>query len=150
MLDQNFSWKPLNRTVLCVLIRVQLFVTLRTVCLQVPLSMGFPRQEYWSGYPLPPPGDHPTCISCISWIGKQMRYHYTMWKAPYGEKIIVHDKHRLHIYFCWLRFQVYKQKLCNLSGEIYNPVWYYNTQYSEFKEIIWNKSKGVIQWTTLV
>ena len=24
---------------------------------QVPLSMGFPRQEYWSGLPFPPPGD---------------------------------------------------------------------------------------------
>ena len=24
---------------------------------QAPLSMGFPRQEYWSGLPLPPPGD---------------------------------------------------------------------------------------------
>ena len=26
---------------------------------QVPLSMGFSRQEYWSGLPCPPPGDLP-------------------------------------------------------------------------------------------
>ena len=26
---------------------------------QVPLSMGFPRQEYWSGLPFPSPGDLP-------------------------------------------------------------------------------------------
>ena len=26
---------------------------------QAPLSMGFPRQEYWSGLPFPPPGDIP-------------------------------------------------------------------------------------------
>ena len=26
---------------------------------QVPLSMGFSRQEYWSGLPYPPPGDLP-------------------------------------------------------------------------------------------
>ena len=26
---------------------------------QAPLSMGFSRQEYWSGLPCPPPGDHP-------------------------------------------------------------------------------------------
>ena len=38
---------------------VQLFVTLRTVALQAPLSMGFSRQEYWSGFPCPPPGDLP-------------------------------------------------------------------------------------------
>ena len=38
---------------------VGLFVTPWTVALQVPLSMGFPRQEYWSGVPFPPPGDLP-------------------------------------------------------------------------------------------
>ena len=26
---------------------------------QAPLSMGFSRQEYWSGLPCPPPGDLP-------------------------------------------------------------------------------------------
>ena len=26
---------------------------------QIPLSMEFPRQEYWSGLPFPPPGDLP-------------------------------------------------------------------------------------------
>ena len=26
---------------------------------QVPLSVAFPRQEYWSGWPCPPPGDLP-------------------------------------------------------------------------------------------
>ena len=30
-----------------------------TVAHQVPLSMGFPKQEYWSGLPCPPPGDLP-------------------------------------------------------------------------------------------
>ena len=29
------------------------------VACQVPLSMGFSRQEYWSGLPFPPPGDIP-------------------------------------------------------------------------------------------
>ena len=32
-------------------------VTPWTVAHQAPLSMGFPRQEYWSGLPFPPPGD---------------------------------------------------------------------------------------------
>ena len=39
--------------------RVQLFVTLWTVAGQAPLSMGFSRQEYWSGLPFPSPGDLP-------------------------------------------------------------------------------------------
>ena len=30
-----------------------------TVACQAPLSMGFPRQEYWSGLPFPSPGDLP-------------------------------------------------------------------------------------------
>ena len=34
-------------------------VTPWTVAHQVPLSMGFPRQEYWSGLPFPSPGDLP-------------------------------------------------------------------------------------------
>ena len=35
------------------------FEPLRTVALQAPLSMGFSRQEDWSGLPCPPPGDLP-------------------------------------------------------------------------------------------
>ena len=39
---------------------VRLFVTVWTITCQVPLSMGFCRQEYWSGSPCPPPaGDLP-------------------------------------------------------------------------------------------
>ena len=38
---------------------VQLFATPWTVAYYAPLSMGFSRQEYWSGSPFPPPGDLP-------------------------------------------------------------------------------------------
>ena len=46
----------------CVLSRfshVQLFATLWSVTRQVPLSMGFSQQEYWSGLSFPPPDDLP-------------------------------------------------------------------------------------------
>ena len=36
---------------------VWLFATPWTVAYQAPLSMGFSRQEYWSGLPFPSPGD---------------------------------------------------------------------------------------------
>ena len=39
--------------------RVSLFLTPWTAAHQAPLSMGFSRQEYWSGLPCPPPGDLP-------------------------------------------------------------------------------------------
>ena len=38
---------------------VQLFATPRTVAHQAPLSVGFSRQEYWSGLPVPSPEDLP-------------------------------------------------------------------------------------------
>ena len=39
--------------------RVQLFATPWTVAYQASPSMGFSRQEYWSGLPFPSPGDLP-------------------------------------------------------------------------------------------
>ena len=39
--------------------RVRLFATLWTVAYQASPSMGFSRQEYWSGLPFPSPGDLP-------------------------------------------------------------------------------------------
>ena len=39
--------------------RVWLFATLWTVAHQTPLSMGFSREEGWSGLPCSPPGDLP-------------------------------------------------------------------------------------------
>ena len=38
---------------------VQLFATPWAVARQAPLLMEFPRQEYWSELPCPPPGDLP-------------------------------------------------------------------------------------------
>ena len=42
-----------------VLSHVRLSVTPWTVAFQAPLSAGFSRQEYWSGLPIPSPGDLP-------------------------------------------------------------------------------------------
>ena len=57
--------------------RVQLFVTPGTINHQAPLSVGFFRQEYWSGLPFPPgnlpdPGIKPT--SPVSPAGKPGSY----------------------------------------------------------------------------
>ena len=53
--------------------RVRLFVTPWTVAHQAPLSMGFSWHEYWSGLPLPSPGDisDPGIkpVSFVSYIG---------------------------------------------------------------------------------
>ena len=60
--------------------RVWLFETLWTVARQTPLSIGFSRQEHWSGLLCPPPGDLPDPgtepVSSVSCIGSHVLYHY--------------------------------------------------------------------------
>ena len=57
---------------------LRLSVTPRTVARQVPLSMGFPRQEYWSGLPFPSPGDlahsgiEPTSLETPALAGRDL------------------------------------------------------------------------------
>ena len=64
----------------CVL---QLFAAPWTVAHQAPLSMGFSRQEYWSGLPCPPSGDFPDPgIEPVSpYIGRRVLYHSTTWET---------------------------------------------------------------------
>ena len=55
---------------------VLLFVTPWSVAHQMPLSMGFSRQEYWSGLPfpslwdLPDPGVEPTSLASLALAGR--------------------------------------------------------------------------------
>ena len=56
------SWFSCGWKGVCVLSccsHVQLFGSLWAIACQAPLSMGFSRQEYWSGLSHPPPGDLP-------------------------------------------------------------------------------------------
>ena len=59
---------------------VRLFVTLWTVACQAPLSMGFSRQEYWSGLLNPLAGDlldsgiEPAFLTSPA-IGRRVLYH---------------------------------------------------------------------------
>ena len=60
--NMQYLFKNLNVLVFTVLSRfgrAQLFATPWTVAHQAPLSVGFSRQEYWSGLPYPPPEDLP-------------------------------------------------------------------------------------------
>ena len=62
------------------------FATPRTVAHQVPLSMEFSWQEYWSGLPFPSPGDLPdpgiesTSLN-ICCIGRWLLYHCSTLEA---------------------------------------------------------------------
>ena len=56
---QQCSMRSTHAYMLSCFSHVWLFVTLWTVAHQTPLSMGFSRQEYWSGLPCPSPGHLP-------------------------------------------------------------------------------------------
>ena len=55
----TFTFILLNQVKVKSLSRVPLFATPWTVAYQAPPSMGFSRQECWSGLPSPSPGDLP-------------------------------------------------------------------------------------------
>ena len=66
---------------------VWLFTTLWTVARQAPLSLGFSRQEYWSGLPCPPPWDltnsgiEPACPMSPT-LASRFFSTSTTWEAP--------------------------------------------------------------------
>ena len=81
----------------CLLSCVRLFATPWTAAHQVPLSMEFSRQEYWSGLPFPPPGDlltqglnlHlPSLVHWYRWI----LYHSGMWEIP-PQTVLIANNH---------------------------------------------------------
>ena len=66
--------------------RVRLCATLWTVAFEPPVSLGFSRQEYWSGEPFPPPGDppdpgmEPISLTSLALAGKVFTTS-TIWEA---------------------------------------------------------------------
>ena len=72
---------------------VRLFVTPWTAAYQAPPPMGFSRLEYWSGVPLPSPGQFPDQGSnpCPC-IGRQILNHWTTREAPEGKLFRKHKE----------------------------------------------------------
>ena len=77
---------------------VRLFVTPWTVACQSPLSMGFSRQEYWSGLSCPPPGESSwpkdqTHVSCVSCIAGRFFTHWATWEACFTTNLWQKSSH---------------------------------------------------------
>ena len=76
----RWSWSHVRACMPSCFCHVWCSVTRWTVAHQAPLSMGFSRQEYWSGLPCPPPGDLPDpgteTVSYVSYIGRRVLFHY--------------------------------------------------------------------------
>ena len=67
---------------------------------KAPLSMGFSRQEYWSGLPCPPPGDHPYPeIKPMSLIFSALVWRVfttgTTWEAPNFQVMLINLARKL-------------------------------------------------------
>ena len=74
------SHQPCARMLSC-LSGIRLYVTLWSVALKIPLSMGFSGQEYWSGLPCPAPRDlsNPG-IKLVSQVDSLPLSH---WRSPH-------------------------------------------------------------------
>ena len=124
---------------------VQLFVTPWTIACQALLSVGFFRQEYWSGLPCPPSGDlsdpgiellsltSPALVggfftTSTTWaIEWSINYH----KAFHVLKSIsVHYKWS-NIWAAWIVFKKRKKKFANIlkSGRFYLKIWISGSSY---------------------
>ena len=72
---------------------VWFFETLWTVACQAPMSMGFSRQEYWSGLSFPSPGDLPdTRIEPTSLMSLAGRFFTSL---PPGKPLLLNTVHLL-------------------------------------------------------
>ena len=86
--------------------RVQLFVTPWPVALWTPLSLGFSRQEYWSGLPLPLPGElphpgiEPTCLMSPALAGRLFTTEPPHFNRKTRKKS--HVKHHLNTDETWV------------------------------------------------
>ena len=81
------------------------FVTPWTVTCQNSLSMGFPKQEYWSGLPFLSLGN---LLTCVSWIGRHILYHWAtreakmhyIWCLYIYTHTYIHIHIHVYIYMC--------------------------------------------------
>ena len=107
----------------CVLTLVQLFVTPWTTAHQASLSMGFPRQEYWSGLPFPSPIYMCVCVCvCVCVCIWRDRMTYSAW-IDWGSRFLgLENMFPLNIYQHILLYNTayyhYSfSRLCNLWEE---------------------------------
>ena len=91
---------PITSCMLSHFSHVQICATLWTIAHQAPLSMGFSRQEYWSGLQSPSPGDlpdpeiKPVTLTSPALAGRFFTIS-TTWEAaqPQSESIYATSKH---------------------------------------------------------
>ena len=110
--------------------RVRLFATPWTVAYQAPPSIGFSRQEYWSGLPFPSPGDLPDpgieprsptlqadALTTVAWrsLNSEHKWYFLQSIAIY---LFFYSKHLIH---CFMMIMFYNPFFFELLSELMNP-----------------------------
>ena len=111
--------------------RDRLFMTTWTVAHQAALSMGFFRQEYWSGLPCPPPRDlpdpgfEPASFSLLHWLAGSLPL------APPGKPLKIaclieftrslakESIHKNHLYVYYIYIHIYKLQITIFKNTIF-------------------------------
>ena len=108
--------------------RLRLFATPWTVAHQAPPSMGFSRQEYWSGLPFPSPGESSqprdrTQVSCIA--GRRYIQVQPLFKSHSLPFRTINQPQFLSIsclsYFEWFYVTLFKPQHCLLKSTLFSP-----------------------------
>ena len=114
-----------------------------TVAHQAPLSMGFPRQEYWSGLPFPTQGHlSDPGIEPGSSASRQILNHCTTWEAPNPNPedcfvyIIISIKWA-YMYSEGLKMNSPKTHNPKKGGKAGNSLWHTVNIYGKFKRTTW-------------
>ena len=81
------------------------------------LSMGFPRQEYWSGLLCPTPGAL-TRVSCAFCFGRWILYHFATWESLLLNSCITLN--RLLTHSDWFQIGKRLHQGCMLSPCLFN------------------------------
>ena len=118
----------------CALSRIWLLATPWTAACRTPLSMGFPRQEYWRGLPCPPPWDlpdsgiKPTPLVSLALAGKFFT-NYTTWEAKLLRIKLLKSWNAATIYLCvqvWVSTEICLSLIAaSKSGIIFTFITYF-------------------------
>ena len=111
---------------------VWLCVTLLTVTCHTPLSMGFSRQEFWSWFPCPPPGDLPKPVTeSVSLMSPALASGFfntsTNYEVPITDEVHLNEKVILEIEILYkgnelLKYYIYIHIYIYLFIHIFNSM----------------------------
>ena len=110
-----WEWKVKVKSLSC----VWLLATPWTAAHQAPLSMGFSRQEYWSGVSLPSPFAYYRELLFVVWVfvlflGAFYFFHNKKLSISVYTHTHIHTYFNLYVYFCKLPW--YNKKISNCQG----------------------------------